>query len=60
MFYVQQRKNSVSVVIVDLLSDIGISGNNILSDKAYETAQIRGYIESQNAKYTIPPKSNYP
>ena len=49
---------SDSSVAVDLLSDINISESNILADKAYGTAEIREYIESQNAKYTIPPKNN--
>lgn len=51
-------ETSDSAVAVDLLSDIDISGSNILADKAYGTIEIRKYIESQNAKYTIPPKSN--
>ena len=45
-------------VAVDLLSEVKISGSNILSDKAYGTNSIRTYITEQRASYTIPPKSN--
>ena len=57
-FILSKGETSDSDIAVDLLSDIDISGSNILADKAYGTAEIREYIESQNAKYTIPPKSN--
>ena len=55
-FILSKGEASDSDIAVDLLSDIDISGSNILADKAYGTAEIREYIESQNAKYTIPPK----
>ena len=42
-------ETSDSDVAVDLLSYIDISGSNILADKAYGTAEIRKYIESQDA-----------
>ena len=45
-------------VAVDLLSEVKISGSNILGDKAYGTNSIRIYITEQRASYTIPPKSN--
>ena len=45
-------------VAVDLLSEVKISGSNILGDKAYGTNFIRTYITEQRASYTIPPKSN--
>ena len=45
-------------VAVDLLSEVKISGSNILGDKAYGTNSIRTYIIEQRASYTIPPKSN--
>ena len=45
-------------VAVDLLSEVKISGSNILGDKAYGTNSIRTYITEQRASYTIPPKSN--
>lgn len=47
-----------SKAAVDVLSEIDISGSNILGDKAYGTEKIRTYITEQNAKYTIPPKEN--
>lgn len=47
-----------SKAAVDVLSEIDISGSNILGDKAYGTEKIRTYITGQNAKYTIPPKEN--
>ena len=43
---------------IDLLSEVKISGSNILGDKAYGTKSIRAYIAEQGASYTIPPKSN--
>lgn len=43
---------------IDLLSEVTISGSNILGDKAYGTKSIRAYITEQGASYTIPPKSN--
>lgn len=43
---------------IPLLKEIEIGGSNILGDKAYGTARIREYIQSQGAEYTIPPKSN--
>lgn len=47
-----------STVVIDILSDIDITGSNILADKAYGTREIRDYITEQKANYTIPPKSN--
>ena len=47
-----------SKAAVDVLSEIDISGSNILGDKAYGTEKIRTYITEQNAKYTIPPREN--
>lgn len=43
---------------IPLLSKIEISGSNILADRAYGTDEIRTYISSNNANYTIPPKIN--
>ena len=43
---------------VPLLNQINIEGSNILGDKAYGARAIRDYIDSQNAAYTIPPKSD--
>jgi transposase len=47
-----------NTVAIDLLSNIDIKNANILGDKAYGTKEIRTYIASQEAVYTIPPKSN--
>lgn len=43
---------------VSLLSELDISGSNILGDKAYGSEEIRHYVTGNNAVYTIPPKSN--
>ena len=43
---------------VPLLSQVDIEGSNILGDKAYGAKAIRDYIDSQNAAYTIPPRSD--
>lgn len=47
-----------STLAVDVLSNIDIKGSNILGDKAYDTKEIKEYIDLQEASYTIPPKSN--
>ena len=47
-----------SIHAVPLLKMVEIEGSNILADRAYGTKEIREYIVSQKAKYTIPPKSN--
>ncbi|WP_251861346.1 IS5 family transposase [Clostridium sp. Marseille-Q2269] len=47
-----------STQTIDILSNIDIQSSNILADKAYGTNEIREYITSQGASYTIPPKSN--
>lgn len=47
-----------STVAVDVLSHLNISNSNVLADKAYGTKDIREYIDSKEALYTIPPKSN--
>ena len=41
-----------SKAAVDVLSEIDISGSNILGDKAYGTEKIRTYITEQNAQNT--------
>ena len=43
---------------IDVLSHADINGSNILADKAYGTNEIREFITSNDATYTIPPKSN--
>ena len=47
-----------NVAAIDLLDTVDITDCNILADKAYGTNAIREYIESKDAFYTIPPKSN--
>lgn len=47
-----------SKIAIDVLSELDISGSNILADKAYGTLEIREYITEKNADYTIPPRSN--
>ena len=47
-----------NTVAVDVLSEVSLTGANVLGDKAYGTAEIREYIVSRGASYTIPPKSN--
>jgi transposase len=47
-----------STLATDALSHVDINGSNILADKAYGTKEIREYITSKEATYTIPPKSN--
>jgi hypothetical protein len=44
--------------VIDLLSNIDIKNANIPGDKAYGTKDIRDYITSKEAVYTISPKSN--
>ena len=41
-----------------MLSTLNICNSNILADRAYGTNDILNYIDSQKAKYTIPPKAN--
>lgn len=41
---------------IPLLQEIDIKGSNILGDKAYGAKEIREYITSQGATYTIPPR----
>lgn len=43
---------------IELLEKADIAGSNILGDKAYGSKEIRTYIQSQGACYTIPPQSN--
>lgn len=58
--YFQLSKGNMNdnTVAVDVLSEISLTGANVLGDKAYGTAEIREYIVSRGASYTIPPKSN--
>lgn len=43
---------------IPLLGQVDIEGSNILGDKAYGAKAIRDYIDSREAFYTIPPKSD--
>ena len=38
---------------IDLLSEVNISGSNILGDKAYGTKSIRAYISEQDRKSVV-------
>lgn len=58
--YFQLSKGNINdnTVAIDVLSNICLTDANVLGDKAYGTVEIREYIVSQGASYTIPPKSN--
>ncbi|MDR3046778.1 MAG: IS5 family transposase [Bacteroidales bacterium] len=43
---------------IDTMKGVNLSGSTVLGDKAYGTAEICAYIESQGATYCIPPRSN--
>ena len=43
---------------IPLLGKVDIKGSNIIGDKAYGAKAIREYITQNEAKYTIPPKSD--
>ena len=47
-----------SILAIDVLSHVELTGANVLGDKAYGTTAVREYITNQNATYTIPPKTN--
>ena len=57
-FQLSQGNLSDTTLAVNVLSNVEISGSNILGDKAYGSKEIREYISSQDALYTIPPKTN--
>lgn len=44
-----------NTLAVKMLSHVEIKDSNILGDKAYGTKEIREYIVSKEATYTIPP-----
>nr|WP_325229787.1 IS5 family transposase [uncultured Oscillibacter sp.] len=46
------------VHVVELLKKAGISGSNVLADRAYGAKTIRAYISEQGASYVIPPQNN--
>ena len=43
---------------IDVLEGVELAGSIVMGDKAFGTVEIRAYIESKNATYCIPPKSN--
>ena len=45
-------------VAVDVLEGVTLSGSIVMGDKAYGTAKIREYIETNGGSYCIPPKAN--
>jgi len=49
---------SDSIVAVDALSEIDISGSIFMGDKAYGSKDIRDFITANEATYAIPPKEN--
>lgn len=53
-----REKFSIVILLLIYYPIQNISSSNILADKAYGTIEIRNYIDIQNAKYTIPPKTN--
>ena len=57
-FMLSPGNDNDSIHAVELLSKIDIKNSNILGDKAYGTQDIRDFIETNEATYTIPPKSN--
>ena len=57
-FLLSSGNDHDSTHAVSLLSQIDIEGSNILGDKAYGAKAIRNYIDSHNAAYTIPPRSD--
>lgn len=48
-----------SVPALDLLQKFELTGSHILGDKAYGSEEIRSWIISKQASYTIPPKANH-
>lgn len=45
-------------VAVDVLSHVSLAGNMVIADRGYDTDEILVYIEDQDARHTIPPKSS--
>lgn len=58
--YVQLSAGNVNdaTVAVDVLTHIDISNGTVLADKAYGTKEILDYLQTNDADYAIPPKSN--
>jgi transposase len=45
-------------VAIDVLDGITLTGSVVMGDKAYGSAGIRGFIETNGGSYCIPPKDN--
>lgn len=43
---------------VKALATVPLEGSVVLGDKAYGSAEIRSFIQQNNAQYCIPPKTN--
>ncbi len=57
-FILSARNDHDSVHAVELLKKVGISGSNVLADRAYGAKTIQAYSSEQGASYVIPPQSN--
>ena len=57
-FLLSSGNDHDSIHAIHLLSQVEIAGSNVVGDKAYGAKAIREYIDSQEAAYTIPPKSD--
>jgi transposase len=51
------NENDCSVA-VDVLSHVSLAGRMVIADRGYDTDEILVYIEDQDAKHTIPPKTS--
>lgn len=58
--YLQLSSGNVhdSKVAVDVLSHVQLAGSMVLADRGYDSDEILVYIEDQDARHTIPPKTN--
>ena len=57
-FLLSSGNDHDSKYAIPLLGQVDIEGSNILGDKAYGAKAIRDYIDSREASYTIPPRSD--
>ena len=58
IFLLSAGNDHDSIHAIELLDKIGISGSNVLADRAYGAKAIRDYISEHGASYVIPPQSN--
>jgi len=58
--YLQLSQGNINdcSVAIDVLSHLHIAGSMVLGDRGYDTDEFLIYIENQDARHTIPPKSN--